>query len=110
MLTYRPDKFERAFHLQDGAALWDFLRQPENRLRMETATYLGRPAIEPLSPALVQAFGNQVRDHQIRQMIGHMVRQIMEEGGYRLDRSGVRIRRKNNIFFSGSRYLAPDSA
>jgi hypothetical protein len=43
-------------------------------------------------------------------MIGHMVRQIMEERGYRLDRSGVRIRRRNNIFFSGSRYLAPDSA
>lgn len=37
-----------------------------------------------------------------------MVRQIMEARGYLLDRSGVRIRRRGNLFFSGSRYRLPE--
>ena len=30
MLSYRPDKFERAFHVHRDTQLWDFLNQPEN--------------------------------------------------------------------------------
>ena len=72
---------------------------------MEIATYLDRPAIEALSPTLLQRFGGQVAQNQVKRMIGHMVRQIMEARGYRLDRSGVPITRRGNIFFSGSRYI-----
>lgn len=106
MMIYRPDKFERLFHTHNGSPLWEFLKNPENILRMEVATYLGRPAIEPLSPALLGQFGAEITQTPLKQMIGHMVRQIMESRGFQLDRSGVRIKRPGNIFFSGSRYTA----
>lgn len=103
-MFYRPDTFEKLYHQYGGPALWDFLQTDDCRLRMEVATYLGRPAVEPLSPVLMQRFGGQVALPPIRRMVGHMVRQIMESRGFRLDRSGVVIRRAGNIFYSGSRY------
>lgn len=109
MTTYDPGRFSSTFAAQSGDALWAFLCQPENILRMETATYLGRPAIEPLSPFLLEAFGDHVRTDRIKQMLGHMVRQIMELRGYRLDQGNVKITRSGNIFTVASRYAAHDS-
>ncbi len=102
---YRPDKFANTFKEEDGQALWDFLNEPDNVLRMVTASYLGRPAVEPLSPALLQRFGPSIKRVRLKQMIGHMVRQVLEARGYRLDRSTVKITRIGNMFASGSRYV-----
>ncbi len=102
---YRPDKFAKTFKDEGGQALWDFLNAPENVLRMETAAYLSRPSVEPLSPALLQRFGPSIKRDRLKQMIGHMVRQVMEARGYRLDRSTVKITRVGNMFASGSRYV-----
>ena len=109
-LRYRPDKFERTFYAHNGGVLWDFLLEKETILRMETATYLGRPALEPLSPILLARFGGDVAQNHIKRMIGHMTRQIMEARGFKLDRSGVLIRRPGNIFFSASRYMPRTAA
>ncbi len=102
---YRPDKFANTFKNEAGQALWDFLNEPDNVLRMVTASYLGRPAVEPLSPALLQRFGPSIKRVRLKQMIGHMVRQVLEARGYRLDRSTVKITRVGNMFASGSRYV-----
>ncbi len=102
---YRPDKFANTFKDEGGQALWDFLNEPDIRLRMTTASYLGRPAVEPLSPALLQRFGPSIKRVRLKQMIGHMVRQVLEARGYRLDRSNVKIARVGNMFASGSRYV-----
>ncbi|MEM6304316.1 MAG: hypothetical protein AAF744_06320 [Pseudomonadota bacterium] len=104
LLPYRTDHFEGTFHRLDGARFWHFLHEHDNILRMEAATYLGRPAVEPLSPALMHRFGGEVAQKPIKQMIGHMVRQIMEARGFLLERANVRIRRHGNIFYCGSRY------
>jgi len=77
---------------------------------MEVASYLRRPAVEALSPHLLARFGTLIRSNTMKQMIGHMVRQVLEGRGYRLDRNNVRIRRPDNIFFSGSAYIAPTYA
>ncbi len=102
---YRPDKFASTFRDQGGQDIWDFLNERENVIRMETASYLSRPAVEPLSPFLLQRFGPEIRRDRIKQMIGHMARQIMEARGYALDRSNVKIARVGNIFASASRYV-----
>jgi len=102
---YRPDKFAMTFKDEGGQAIWDFLNERETVLRMETASYLGRPAIEPLSPVLLQRFGPAIKRVRLKQMIGHMVRQILEVRGYSLDRSTVKITRIGNVFASGSRYV-----
>ena len=67
-------------------------------------TGLSRPAAEPLSPGLHAKFGDPVAVDRIKQMTGHMIRQLLENRGYRLDQSGVRITRKGNIFSSATRY------
>ena len=102
---YRPDKFSNTFKDEGGQAIWDFLNEPENVLRMTTASYLARPAVEPLSPALLQRFGPSIKRDRLKQMIGHIVRQVLEARGYRLDRSNVKISRNGNVFASGSRYV-----
>jgi len=105
---YRPDKFASTFKTQNGPAIWDFLNKGINVTRMETASYLARPAIEPLSPFLLKEFGAVVTQLRIKQMMGHMARQIMEKRGYRLQQSNVRIVRKGNFFASASRYVLPE--
>jgi len=53
---------------------------------METASYRERPAVEPLSPAYSAASGPGVHQKGTKQMIGRMVRQVMEARSYRIDR------------------------
>ena len=86
-----------------GRGLWEFLNEKDNVIRMETATYLSRPAVEALSPSLLARFGDEVRQDRVKQMIGRMVRQILEPRGYRIDQQSVRISREN-VFTSGTRY------
>jgi hypothetical protein len=104
-LEYKPQQFSSLFNTPLGQGLWSFLNEPDSLLRMETATYLGRPALEPLSPVLEQRFGDDVFADQMKRMCGHMVRQVLESRGYRLDRNGVPITTTGNRFSSGSRYI-----
>jgi hypothetical protein len=107
---YRPDKFASTYNTEGGLAIWAFLNRDVNITRMETASYLARPAIEPLAPYLLKAFGTRITHRRIKQMMGHMVRQIMESHGYHLKQSNVRITRKGNFFASASRYVLPEGA
>lgn len=108
MQNYRPDKFEKVFANFEGAQFWEWLNQDDVVAMMQTASYLRRPAVEPLSPLLQNAFGPLISVVKVRQMVGHMVRQILEARGYHLDRSNVRISRKANIFNFGSAYTKAD--
>lgn len=101
---YRPDKFANTFNHLDGPALWNWLHQDHIILMMETASYLRRPAIEAISPHIEQAFPKVLTSIKLRQMIGHMVRQILQSRGYHLDRSNVRIKQGGNLFHFGSAY------
>ena len=92
--------------MQNGAEIWAFLNSIENIVRMETATYLGRPAAEALSPQLLALFGSAIAEDRMKQMIGHMIRQILESRGYSVDRGNVRINREGNIFSSATRYVS----
>ncbi len=104
MTTYNAARFVGTFEKENGSEIWSFLNEPENVVRMETATYLARPAAEPLSPFLLERFGDPTRADRVKQMIGHMIRQVLEHRGYRVDRNNVRINREGNIFTSATRY------
>ena len=86
-----------------GKELWLFLSNKESVIRLETTTFLKRPAVEGLQPQLLENFGEEVKQDRCKQMIGRMVRQIMEHNGYSFDQSGVRIR-SGLLFSSASRY------
>ena len=84
-------------------ALWDFLNEREIVIRMETATFLRRPALEAVQPQLIERFGEKIQSDRYKQMIGRMARQVMEHHGYSLDQTNVRIRSKI-LFSSAARY------
>jgi hypothetical protein len=82
------------------------MNSPENIIRMETASFLGRPAVEPLSTELLRDFCSEVAQDRVKQMVGHMARQVMESLGYRIAQQNVRITR-NRVFSTGTRYSRP---
>ncbi|WP_069299596.1 hypothetical protein [Neptunicoccus sediminis] len=104
MLEYRPDKFIRTYEAYNGARYWAWLIQPHVLTIMETACYLRRPAVEAIAPLLEREFGADLQRVKLRQMIGHMVRQILEAEGYHLHRANVRINSRDNPFHFGSAY------
>src|SRR5258706_16462728 len=100
--TYDPQNFRDIAETDLGRELWNWLRRRETAIRMETASYLERSAVEPLGPTLVADFGPDIAEDRLKQVIGHMVRQIMEALGYELVQPGMRIAR--GMFTTGARY------
>ena len=91
---------------ETGKALWIFLNDRDMFIRLETATFLGRPALEGVQPQLIAIFGDGIRGDRWKQMMGRMVRQVMERHGYSLDQTGVRIR-VGDLFTTAARYKKP---
>ena len=92
-----------------GTALWKFLNEEPTIIRLETATYLKRPALEALQPILLEKFGDEIRSDRWKQMIGRMTRQVMQHHGYALDQAGARTRVKE-LFTSAARYKKLETA
>lgn len=107
-LEYDPRNFSDLYETKLGREIWHFMRRSDNVVRMATASFLRRPAVEPLSPGLLEEFGPAVGEDRLKQMIGHMARQVMEAVGYQIEqpRRSIRITREN-LFSSGARYRRP---
>ena len=107
-LEYDPRNFSDLYETKLGREIWHFVRRSDNVVRMATASFLRRPAVEPLSPGLLEEFGPAVGEDRLKQMIGHMARQVMEAVGYQIEqpRRSIRITREN-LFSSGARYRGP---
>lgn len=103
-MNYDAQQFATTFETERGAEIWEFLTAPDTLIRLETATYLRRPAVEPLSPFLLERFGDDIRKDRTKQMIGHMVRQVLENRGYRISQQNVKIAAAGNMFVRGTRY------
>ena len=108
MSEYDPGHFRNEFESELGQQLWAFLNEHDNMIRMETATYLRRPAAEAMEIPLLKHFDNDdIMQNRTKQMIGHMIRQIMEKHGFNFDQASVRI--TNNVLFSSAaRYRKTD--
>jgi hypothetical protein len=84
--------------------LWNFLNAKESLIRFDTATFLRRPALQALQLQLLETFApKRIKEDRIKQMMGRMVRQIMERNGYRLEQTNVRIT-DGLLFSSAARY------
>lgn len=108
MFEYKPNNFtKKTYEEENGAIMWDFLNRYDNIVRMETATYFGYPAAEALSESLICRFGDDIRKNDdVHQMIGNMIRQIMELYGYRLKSESETIKSGGNIFGTAALYEA----
>ena len=108
-LAYDAQNFRDLAETPLGQEIWEFLKTRDNLVRMETATFLERTAVEPLAPSLAREFGPEIAQDRLKQMIGHMTRQIMGALGYKIDRQGLRITREN-LFTTATRYRRRDEA
>ncbi len=106
-LIYVPGHFSALAATPLGTDLWEFLNGPETWIRFETATSLGRPAVEAIEEPLLSNFGDQVLQDRVKQMIGHMTRQIMESHGYVIDQQDVKMT-GGAPFTRGTRYIRRD--
>ena len=104
-LDYDAQHFRDVADTSLGRQLRKFLKMRDNLVRFETATFLRRPAVEPIAPGLLRKFGPPIAADRIKQTAGHMTRQIMESLGYTVDRQGLRIP-NGKLFVSGTRYRA----
>ena len=105
-IDYQPANFRDVYQRRGnlGRKVWAFLTTPENLIRLATASDLGRPAIEAVAAGLEDQFGERIEEDRVRQMIGHMVRQIMERGlGYILSHANVKVR-TGSMFSRASKY------
>ena len=105
-LGYDAQNFSDLYNTDLGRSIWDFMKCRDSLIRMQTATLLERAAVEPLGPELLMRYWPDIAQDRVKQMIGHMARQIMLAMGYELDTKGLRITRPG-IFTTAARYRQP---
>ncbi len=106
MLTYHPEKFAKDYATPTGQKLWQVLTTEANIARMETASDLDQPALKPVEDILLHEVGEEILADRIKQMTGHMVRQIMESRGYVHDTGDIKL--ASVPFYKASRYRRAD--
>ena len=106
MFTYSPEKFASLYASELGQRIWAFLTRPENVARLETASELGKPAVEGIEEQLLAEFREEVLADRVKQMVGHMVRQILEQRDWVLDQTDVKV--QSVPFSKAARYRRPD--
>ena len=104
MINLDPKQFSDVCNTPLGRKIWLTLIKDGNVIRMETATNLKKPAAQAISEQLLEEFGKDVKKDRVKQAIGFMIKQIMESKGYKIERNGVNITDKKNLFTKASRY------
>ncbi|MBT9547122.1 MAG: hypothetical protein IV090_17150 [Candidatus Sericytochromatia bacterium] len=110
-LIYRPGRHKERFESPFGQQLWAFLIEPQTLHTLVITSRLRHPAVEGIDEDLRLRFEkelaplDQTDKDNYKRMIGHMIRQIMDNLGYELDSQHLKTRSPNNkLFSSGSRY------
>ena len=106
MKRYNAKLFRSLANTCLGKELWIFLNDDIIVVGMKTATYLSKPAVSGIEEMLLDKFKEEVLDDRVKQMIGHMVRQIMEAIGYVVEKRNVII--GYGLFSKGTRYTRPE--
>jgi len=88
---YDAGSYASTYETDLGQKLWLWLNREVNVVRMETASDLSRPAAEALDEPLLTDFGAAILDDRVKQMIGHMIRQVLERRGYVIDQQNVKV-------------------
>jgi len=107
MRAYKPGVYSSLYATTLGGDLWGFLNEREAVVMMRTATALGRPAVEGIEEALLERFGQAILANRVKQMCGHMVRQIMEDEGLQVSVQNTKIA-NGAPFLRGTKYRRKD--
>jgi C4-dicarboxylate-specific signal transduction histidine kinase len=98
---------------EQGEALWQFLNGEISIERMQAVSDVGKPALLAVEPRLIQMFSIPEKGHvaeqdkpqydRLKQMLGAMVRQVMELNGYQYQSSNIKTP-NSKLFYSASLY------
>lgn len=103
MKNYQAQSFKDIGDSVLGQAIWEYLNSDDARVRLELATRLGHPAVEGIDDILLNLFDQEVKKDRVKQAIGHMVKQVLEESGYEIDKKSVKCG-KSELFAYATRY------
>lgn len=103
MLKYDPWRFTDLSETPLGKKIWKYLNEKDTVLVLKVTTKLGHPGVEGVGDELLEKFGDKLKEQRMKQMIGHMIRQVMDHHGYEVDSQGLKCR-KQQLFSSGTRY------
>jgi hypothetical protein len=106
LLAYNPEKFASLYETELGQRIWLFVTRTDNVARLETASQLSKPAVEGIEQQLLEEFREEVLADRVKQMVGHMVRQILEQRDWVLDQTDVKM--QSVPFSKAARYRRPD--
>ncbi|TNC98644.1 MAG: Uncharacterized protein FD119_115 [Stygiobacter sp.] len=111
--AYASGVYRARYETPMGQWLWEFVNHPDNVIRMTTATLLGRPAAEALGERLAiqlheAGFDDGAFTDRDAQMVGNMIKQVLEPQGYEIDQVDVRIT-SGALFTCATRYKRRDA-
>lgn len=101
---YDPQRFA-SLYAEVGPKLSQFFARPVVVALLEGSVKLRRPAVEAIEELLLEFAKEEVQNQRVRQLVGHMIRHLMEELGYELDQPEVRLS-SGVLFTCGARYRA----
>lgn len=104
-MDFKAGPFGELARSRTAKKLWDFLSERQNADRLEFASELGHAALDGVVERLEHAFPRDLKDARTRQMVGAMIRQILEDRGWQVEKSGLKVRRGNlGLFAVATRY------
>lgn len=112
-LMFQTKTFSDIYQSQQGKEIWLFLNEPISIARMQAVSDVGKPALLAIEKGLVQkgliserdnvSEDNKAQFDRLKQMLGAMVRQVLEGNGYQLHASNVKVP-NSKVFYSASSY------
>ena len=106
MFAYSPEKFALLYASKLGQRVWAYLTLPDILARLETACELSKPAVEGIEEQLLKEFREEILADRVKQMVGHVVRQILEQRGWVLNQTDVKV--QSVPFSKAARYRRAD--
>ncbi len=99
---YDPQRFA-SLYAALGPKLRQFFARPVIVALLEGSVKLRRPAVEAIEDHLLEYAQEDVKNQRVRQLVGHMIRHLMEKVGYELAQPEVRLP-AGGLFTCGARY------
>lgn len=110
---FQAGTFANIYKTELGQQLWMFLNEPVSVARMQAVSDVGKPALLGIDNLLISDFQFSERASvtekdkpqfdRLKQMLGAMVRQVMESRGYKLQSNNVKTP-SSKVFYSASLY------
>lgn len=110
---FKTKTFIDLYKTPQAQKIWSFLNSPLALNRMQAVSDVNKPALLGIEQYLIENHGvpervtvtesDKSQFDRLKQMLGAMVRQVMEANDYRLQSSNVKVP-SSRLFYSASMY------